>query len=225
MEFASSFSWPAKDMVAKFNDLDLYFTTNLLLGMLVDADIRAVIGMEANEKRVEVPDDTVDRFLEKFPNTSPLNSLRREFYTLVIENIRRADSQKIFSLTAPTGIGKTLAGFSAALKLRNQIYQKTGRQPRIIYVLPFTSIIDQNYEVIKNVIENSGISNSILLKHHFRSSPTIDGSKLDISDVWKSLEETKLFEQKDVIKIYEQAHTKTETWDGEIIVTTFVRFY
>jgi len=227
-EFRKGFSWPAKDFLQETRGFDLYFTTNLLLGMLVDADIRAVIGMEANEKRVEIPDDIVDRYLRNLRKATPLDSLRQEFYETVVKNIQRHGYQnKFLSLTAPTGLGKTLAGFSAALRLRNMIAKETGRLPRIIYVLPFTSIIDQNFEVIGDVLRNAGLSKDTLLKHHFRAHPTEGVPGVKVENIWELLEEEKLFKRRgeEIFKSYEQAHTRVETWDGEIIVTTFVRFY
>lgn len=228
-EFRRIFSWPAEDFLRKSQGFELYFTTNLLLGMLVDADIRAVIEMEAMEERVEIPDDLVDRYLGNFRPSSPLDFLRQEFYETVVRNTCRHGLQnKFLALTAPTGIGKTLTGFSAALRLRHMIAEDTGRVPRIIYVLPFTSIIDQNYEVIGAVLGSTGLPENILLKHHFRASPTGRASGVRAEDVWKRLCEEELFEIRkgeELFKVYEQAHTRVETWDGEIIVTTFVRFY
>ncbi len=215
------------------NDLSLYFTTNLLLGMLVDADIRAVINMDANEKRVEIPENTVDLYLKILPKNTPIDPLRKEFYELVVNNMLKFGLENNFlSLTAPTGIGKTLAGFSAAVKLRNMVQRKTGRIPRIIYVLPFTSIIDQNFKVIKSVLKEAGFEEElilkILLKHHFRASPGESVKKTRAEDIWKLLGEDRLFNSQkadEILKLYEKAHTRVETWDGEIIVTTFVRFY
>ncbi len=218
-----------QDIIMFNKDISLYFTTNLLLGMLVDADIRAVIRMDANEKRREIPEDIVDRYLEILPKNSPIDPLRQEFYKTVIDNIQRLGLEnKFLSLTAPTGIGKTLAGFSAAMKLRNMIQKETGRLPRIIYVLPFTSIIDQNFEVIKKVFDFAGIGDGVLLKHHFRASPSQSTKGIRAEDVWESLEETAILRNRkgdDLLKRYEQAHTRVETWDGEVVITTFVRFY
>ena len=227
-DFRFNFSWPALDERMKAG-VSLYFTTNLLLGMLVDADIRAVIGMDANEKRLDIPENIVDHFIEKLPKNSPIDPLRQEFYKTVVENIQRFGSEnKFLSLTAPTGIGKTLAGFSAAVRLRNMIQRETGRLPRIIYVLPFTSIIDQNFDVIGKVLQSAGLPERILLKHHFRSNPTRSESNLKVENIWELMGENRLFKERDadrLLKRYEQAHTRVETWDGEVIITTFVRFY
>ncbi len=224
-DFAINFSW----QIDQCRGIDIYFTTNLLLGMLVDADIRAVIGMDANEERVEIPDNIVDSYITTLPQKSEMATLRQEFYKTVINNILRlGPDNKFLSITAPTGIGKTLTGFSAAVHLRNLIQNVTGKIPRIIYVLPFTSIIDQNFDVIEKVIENYGLSKEIILKHHFRSSPVKNYSDFKVEDIWEYLEEKHIFKNPDagkLLKKYEQAHNRIETWDGEIIVTTFVRFY
>ena len=73
----------------------------------------------------------------------------------------------LFTLTAPTGSAKTLAILNAALKARNTIGEGTGtRVPRIIYCLPFTSIIDQNHEVFADVLNHNHVqpTDDILLK-------------------------------------------------------------
>lgn len=222
MEFRTKFCWAPE--IKNYRGIKAYFTTNLLLGMLVDADIRTVIDMPAHEDRENIPGDIVDRYLKNLTSrgTIPINSLRKEFYSIVINNIQKFGLEHRFlSITAPTGIGKTLTGLSAALKWRNMILKQRGNAPRIIYVLPFTSIIDQNFEVIKSVLTKMGIKNDVLLKHHYRSTPS--ESATNAKDLWKMLDEDKSYS--DILKYYEQAHNKVETWDGEIVVTTFVRFY
>jgi len=224
-EFQLDFLWPMNDMVKKSNSLYLYFTTNLLLGMLVDADIRAVIGVEANAPRCELPDDMVDRYLENLEGDSPINPLRQEFYHTVIQNIPHAcENTRIMSITAPTGIGKTLAGLSAALKLRNLVKKSEGYLPRIIYVLPYTSIIDQNHEVFESVLKYNNVSQEILIKHHHRTSPEIR-DEVKVENIWEQLGEDATRIGEDYLKLYEKAYTRTETWDGEIIITTFVQFF
>ena len=214
------FFWPAEDFLGKSKDFSLYFTTNLLLGMLVDADIRAVLDMPPEEKRAELPPDIVDRYLENLSAKTRLDGLRRDFYRTIIQNILRcAPEERFLSITAPTGIGKTLAGFSAALRLRDLIFRETGSLPRVIYVLPFTSIIDQNYKVISQVFETGGFSpKDLVIKHHYRA----EYSPRDF------LEEnifSEFSDKTDWLKKFEKLHHRTETWDGEVIMTTFVRFY
>jgi CRISPR-associated endonuclease/helicase Cas3 len=227
-KFNICFAWPVQDIVKKQKNFSLYFTTNLILGMLTDADIRSVVGINENRTRTPIDPSLVDRYLNK-KNAGGcfLNKLRNEFYTTVITNIEHEHERKIFSLTAPTGLGKTLTGFSAALKLRDYIYQKTGRLARIIYVLPFTSIIEQNYMVLSDLLTTSGYESDIIIKHHFRSTPlpcSPDKIK-NFTDIWQQLEENNISQCQEQLQIYEKAHTRVETWDAEIIITTFVRFF
>ncbi len=224
--FKRGFTYPLFNLEG---DISLYFNTNLLLGMLVDADIRSVIDMPAISERRKLPDDLVERYLNTLNKNTPLSFLREEFYKTVLQNIQRyALESKLFSITGPTGIGKTLTGLSAAIKLRNLIFKEKDIMPRIIYVLPFTSIIDQNYDVIKKVLKHSGIEDDILLKHHYRTPISHNIRTLKNEDIWKLLEEDNLFKnkkQEDIIGLYEKANNRVETWDAEIIITTFVRLF
>ena len=61
-------------------------------------------------------------------------------------------NQKIYTITSPTGSGKTLTSLSVALKMRQRIKRHKNYLPKIIYSLPFTSIMDQNYKVYEDVL-------------------------------------------------------------------------
>jgi CRISPR-associated endonuclease/helicase Cas3 len=77
--------------------------------------------------------------------------------------------KKIFTLTAPTGLGKTLTSVNSALNVGRRIQQERGFTPRIIYVAPFISILDQNMEVLQNVFHMQGQqqqTNLLLMHHH-----------------------------------------------------------
>ena len=86
-------------------------------------------------------------------NTLAKNEKRAKFREFVLSNFDA--KERLFTLTAPTGYGKTLTSLEFALK-----FQK----PKIIYALPFTSIIDQTYEVFNNILKNEDIN--IFKIHH-----------------------------------------------------------
>ncbi|CAA6811161.1 MAG: CRISPR-associated helicase Cas3 [uncultured Sulfurovum sp.] len=65
-------------------------------------------------------------------------------------------SYTISTLTAPTGIGKTLTSLELALKIKED-----KKLSKIIYILPFTSIIDQTYETFDKIFPNE------ITKHHY----------------------------------------------------------
>jgi len=73
----------------------------------------------------------------------------------VFEELKRNNFEdRVFSLHLPTGLGKTYTSLCFALKLSDFLLQKKSIPYRIIYALPYLSIIEQNYEVIKELIED-----------------------------------------------------------------------
>ena len=160
--------------------------------------------------RPHIPSDIVEKFkarpeFEK-ANESNINRIRDEIFESVIQTIQKHSDKKIFSITAPTGTGKTLTSLSAALKLRNN----SPIPQRIIYALPFTSIIDQNFRVVDDVLETTipdfrKNESSYLLKHHH-------------------LAEFK-YRYEGEHKPVDESLALIESWDSEIIVTTFIQFF
>jgi len=137
-----------------------------------------------------------------------IDEMRNAIYTAVSASVASADlATKIMSITAPTGTGKTLTALSAALKLRHMVHAAYGYYPRIIYSLPFLSIIDQNFGVFEDVLTCNGISitNDVLLKHHH------------LAEVFYATRDNE-FES-------DRAQFLIEGWNSEIIVTTFVQFF
>lgn len=103
----------------------------------------------------------------------------------------------IFQLTVPTGGGKTLASLRFALH-----HAKHHKMDRIIYVVPYTTIIDQNAKVVRSILENKEhqpvtSGKLIVLEHHSNLTPE--------RDTWQS----KLL---------------SENWDAPIVYTTVVQF-
>ncbi|PAV07476.1 CRISPR-associated endonuclease Cas3'' [Methanosphaera cuniculi] len=142
-----------KQNLKKFSrqkDIENYLLILLFFSTLIDSD-----KIDASEtvkfKRRKIKSNIVDLYkkdkLSQNKDTQ-INRLRNETYDLInksIENINLND--KIFSITLPTGSGKTISAFSFALKLREKIEKQYKFTPRIIYSLPFLSIIDQNEKV------------------------------------------------------------------------------
>lgn len=101
--------------------------------------------------------------------------------------------QGIYRLTVPTGGGKTLASLRFALH-----HAQHHQLERIIYVIPYTSIIDQNANTIRNIIEAHPDCSGMVLEHHSNLEPDHQNSP-----------EQKLY---------------TQNWDAPIVLTTMVQF-
>ena len=111
----------------------------------------------------------ISKLAEKSDDKKP--NKRDTFRNFVLNNFD--ENHKLFTLTAPTGYGKTLTALNFALKFNKS---------RIIYALPFTSIIDQTYDIIAKIYKNSDISVS---KAHHKT--TIDEKNLTEEDRYSKI--------------------------------------
>jgi CRISPR-associated endonuclease/helicase Cas3 len=132
----------------------------------------------------------------------------------VLEDCLNAASapQRLFSLSVPTGGGKTLAAMAFALR-RAALYPERFR--RVIVVIPYLSIIEQNAQVYSRIFGQDA-----LLEHHSGSIQKL--SKHDeehfIPASDKEDQEEKKFQETGL-------RLETENWDASLIVTTSVRFF
>src|SRR3989338_6878214 len=125
---------------------------------------------------------------------SRLNKKLKDFDSKGINAIRQKISQEcydfavrpkgLYQLTVPTGGGKTFASLRFALH-----HADKHKMDRIIYVLPFTTIIDQNADEIRKVLEEKdkkGIYlNRIVLEHHSNLTPDAETARQKVlSENW-----------------------------------------
>ncbi|MHA1854736.1 MAG: CRISPR-associated helicase Cas3', partial [Promethearchaeota archaeon] len=204
---------PIRRLIKK-NDLTFYLISQLLFSVLIDSDKKHA-GKVREIERKELPENIVEKYIKqpefKKKNQSAINQIRNEVRKSVLSNINVKD--KIFTLTAPTGTGKTLSSFSAALKLRRLLKNELqlADEPRVIYSLPFTSIIDQNFDVFDKVLNQLNDfeehQSEYLLKHHY------------LADVFYR---TPIIEKE--IEV-DESLALIESWESEIIVTTFIQLF
>ena len=196
----------------KGGGLFYYFITVLLYSILLDADKTDAANLET-VKRKNIPSDVVDNYKNlKFGKPkNKINEVREKIYNEVISKVDKLnlDNDKILSLNVPTGTGKTLTSLSFALKLRERLKKKRGYFPRIIYSLPFLSVIDQNYDVFDDVLDHP--TTDTLLKHHHLSDITYT----------RENEFENIENEKEICKTL----LLIEGWNSEIIVTTFIQFF
>lgn len=190
-------------------NIDNYFYILLFYSSLLNAD-----KMDASESkrinRENIPGDIVDIFKKNNLRDSKdnINKTREEAYQEVNGNILNMDlNERILSIELPTGIGKTFTGVSAALKLKERINNELNFNPRIIYSLPFLTIVDQNSDTISSILNESNLKGSNFLLNHNHLS--------DMNYKSNDLEEYNISNSKILI----------EGWNSEIIVTTFIQFF
>lgn len=107
----------------------------------------------------------LEEHLAGFAPTQPIDTLRQDISRHCLEAATRVKG--IYTLTVPTGGGKTLASLRFSLH-----HAAKHKLDRIIYVIPFTSIIDQNAEVVRRILEPEGTpAGSVVLEHHSNLTP------------------------------------------------------
>ncbi len=179
------------------------FFIRMLFSCLVDADRLDAEFFEHPENKnlrenypslTEINEKLDDYLLQlsQKASDSPINMRRAQ----ILKDCRRAAEYKpgLFSLTVPTGGGKTLSSLAFALKHAIKYNLK-----RVIYVIPYTSIIEQNANVFRDAL---GDLRYAVIEHH----SNFDREKLS----------------GDELERYELA---AENWDAPIIITTNVQFF
>jgi CRISPR-associated endonuclease/helicase Cas3 len=115
----------------------------------------------------------------------------------------------IFKITVPTGGAKTLSSLRFALH-----HAKAHGLDRVFYIIPFTSIIDQNADVVREILEPDGRSEGnaqVVLEHHCN----VINERLNDNDELES-------KWKDKSRIWKD-RILTENWDAPIVFTTNVQ--
>ena len=194
-------------------DAKAFFTFLSGFSSLLDADKLDAGAKGHLPARVALPVDAVARYKRRTfgpPPAEGLNALREQASREVLAHPISPDKH-LYTLTLPTGMGKTLTGMAAALKLREAVAEATGRTPNIIYALPFLSIIDQNAEILEEVLAAAlgQVDSRALIKHHY------------LADLqYRERENENLREWN-----YTASRLLTEGWHSEVIVTTFVQLF
>ena len=143
--------------------------TRFLFSCLIDADrINSADFERENQKKIrrlqEKPDwqaaiNKLEARLAQFERRYPIDEIRRQIADDCLQ--RAADAQGIYTLTVPTGGGKTLASLRHAVH-----HAQTHGLERIIYIIPYTSIIDQNAEAVRDILGDEWV-----LEHHSNLDP------------------------------------------------------
>ncbi len=153
----------------KIKEFYLGCLTRFLFSCLIDADRINSSDFEREAQKevrhlAEKPDwqsaiDKLEAKLAGFENRYPIDEIRRRISDDCLK--RAVDFQGIYTLTVPTGGGKTLASLRYALH-----HAQKHNLDRIIYIIPYTSIIDQNAQAVREILGEYWI-----LEHHSNLEP------------------------------------------------------
>ncbi|WP_149708981.1 CRISPR-associated helicase Cas3' [Campylobacter concisus] len=135
----------------KFTYEDFINFKSLYSNLIYSDKFEAIFSMPKQESK-DIPIDVLESDIKNLPP----NEKRDAFRNFVLNNFD--ENYKLFTLTAPTGYGKTLTALNFALKFNKS---------RIIYALPFTSIIDQTYDIVAKIYKNSDI---LVSKAHHKTT-------------------------------------------------------
>ena len=135
----------------KFTYEDFINFKSLYSNLIYSDKFEAIFSMPKQENK-DIPIDVLEASIKNLPP----NKKRDAFRNFVLNNFDK--ERKLFTLTAPTGYGKTLTALNFALKFNKS---------RIIYALPFTSIIDQTYDIVAKIYKNSDI---LVSKAHHKTT-------------------------------------------------------
>ena len=213
---------------------DHYYLVMFIYSILLHADKTDAASLDydriAGERKkwLDLPPSIIDGVLDSLRNKTKkpsrpensINSLRDKAFEDAVDSLKRIDieKQRILTLELPTGLGKTLISYALALRIREIIKKDLGFVPRIIYSLPFLSIIDQNFSVIRDALSrfigSKEVPTSLLLQHHHLSDIQFTFGKDGDSD-------TESYSVRDI----KNRFLLMEGWNSEIIVTSFVQLF
>lgn len=191
---------PSAGEMPEMNGFYRSLWTRMLFSCLVDADfIDTETFMTGNEKErggydtLPVLLKKLQSFVKRFgePKTE-INKIRNEIFRDCVSASQFPKG--LYSLTVPTGGGKTISSLAFALE-----HAVKHSMDRVIYVIPYTSIIEQNAEVFRSILGDENI-----VEHH----SNVDTDENDEDELLKT-----------------KKMMATENWDAPIIVTTAVQFF
>lgn len=199
---------------SEFKNFQWTFLVRMLFSALVDADYldtekyydqflphgrQRSLQRDAQVPELETLRQALNQHLQTFTADSEINQIRAEI--LAYARKQAAQAPGIFSMNVPTGGGKTLASLAFALD-----HAMAHGQRRVIFVIPFTSIVEQNAAVFRKALHPYG--DTAVLEHH--SAFTAPEPDRHNPEHYQSQEKLKL---------------AMENWDAPIIVTTAVQFF
>jgi CRISPR-associated endonuclease/helicase Cas3 len=149
------FQWGFQHVLEHIEDpLDFFMNTQFSFACLIESDKRdAGNNVQFNKERYGIYIKQnfaarLEKYVQELPQKSDFDSLRTEMRVQAVENIAQglSERKRVFTLSAPTGAGKTLMLLSLAAEVL-----KHDAELNIIYALPFLSITEQTEVICKSI--------------------------------------------------------------------------
>jgi len=180
--------------------------TRFLFSCLIDADRIDTANFEFPEKMKirnngnyvswDVLNERLEKhFLSKFKLQNNIDMIRQNISNSCLNFSNKPKG--LYQLSVPTGGGKTLSSLRFAIN-----HAEEHKMDRIIYIIPYTSIIDQNAQIVRDILEdkteNGQYVNNIVLEHHSNLTPEEENTKQKLL---------------------------SENWDAPVVFTTTVQLF
>ncbi|HOL10703.1 MAG TPA: CRISPR-associated helicase Cas3' [Bacillota bacterium] len=193
---------PITPVDQKYLGFTIAFFVKMLYSCLVDADFLDTESYMADKMKprgnnlsISQLNDKFNRYFAQFIcEETKINKRRQEILEQCLKMSK--NPMGLFTLTVPTGGGKTYSSLAFALN-----HAQLNNLDRIIYIIPYTSIIEQNAKVFKDVLGDENV-----LEHHSNYQFDINNSE-------------------DIYSIDEKLKLASENWDIPVVVTTNVQFF
>lgn len=183
----------------QINTFSLFIYAHMLFSAVTDADFLDTESFFSNSREDEFDDikTICHKIINEYKNFSKSNTEINKCRTEIANKCFESGKNKrgLFLFKVPPGAGKTRASLLFA---SNHILNNN--MDRIIYCIPYTSIIEQNASVFKGIIGEKNV-----LEHH---------SAFDIDECKESISEKQITALKNA----------TENWDCPFVITTNVQF-
>lgn len=182
------------------NPADSMMQIRMLFSCLVDADFLDTekfmsAGTKIRGHFLSIP-ELAERFFFQLKTRgylTPANRINKKRYEILSRCMEKGEGEPgLYTLTVPTGGGKTISSMAFAMKQAVKYHKQ-----RIIYVIPYLSIIDQTAKNFKDLLGEENV-----LESH--SSVNYDGTEEDLADRMK---------------------LASENWDAPIVITTNEQFW
>ena len=186
------------------NNFDAMLMTRFMFSALADADFLDTEQAMADGRPIprgeyetiqvlaEKVEKKVQAFLDPKKALTPVNMKRCELLRSCVDMGKYPSG--LYTYTAPTGSGKTFSSLAFAMK---QVVSQG--KDRIIYVVPYTSIIDQNAKEFRKILGEQNV-----LEHHSNVSFDGDENSQEKEERWR---------------------LAAENWDKPVVVTTSEQFF